>query len=131
MLKGICHCGEVCWTLDAMPESITACNCTICRRYGALWAYEYIGHDIRTTGKTNTYRRLDGGAIDFHFCAVCGCVTHYIRTAAGDDGRYRTAVNVRLTELAAISDTPMDRFDGQDSFVDLPRDGRVVRDMWF
>ena len=56
MLNGWCHCGEVGWTLDQAPKSVTACNCTICRRYGALWAYGYIGCDIQTTGKTTTYR---------------------------------------------------------------------------
>jgi hypothetical protein len=44
-MKGTCHCGNVTWTLDTPPESVTACNCTICRRYGALWAYGYIRHD--------------------------------------------------------------------------------------
>lgn len=131
MLKGTCHCGEVSWTLAAVPESITICNCTICRRYGVLWAYGYIGADIQTTGKTSAYRRKDGGAIDFHFCSVCGCVTHYIRTYKGDGGRYRAAVNVRLTEPAPISEIPIDCFDGHDSMEDLPRDGRLVKDVWF
>jgi hypothetical protein len=114
-----------------MPESATACNCTVCRRYGVLWAYGYIDDDIHSVGKTSTYRRKDGGAIDFHFCARCGCVTHYIKTAAGEDGRHRTAVNLRLTDPDPIFDLPIDHFDGHETFVDLPRDGRVVRDMWF
>ena len=34
MLHGSCHCGAVNWRFEAMPQSATACNCTICRRYG-------------------------------------------------------------------------------------------------
>ena len=41
MLKGSCLCGAVSWTFDGMPDSATACNCTACRRYGTLWAYDY------------------------------------------------------------------------------------------
>lgn len=132
MLKGTCHCGEAGWVLSEVPAAVTACNCTICRRYGVLWAYGYIGHDIQTTGDTNTYRRSDGdGDIDFHFCAVCACVTHYVAITANADGRHWTAVNLRMSDPASINDLPVNHFDGHDSFENLPDDGRKVRDMWF
>ena len=131
MLTGTCHCNRVGWTLDAMPDSVTACNCTICRRYGVLWAYGYIGHDIQTSGETAIYRRGDAAAIDFHFCPDCGCVTHYVATGADADGRHWTAVNLRLTEPGPIEGLSIDHFDGLHSFEDLPRDGRTVKDMWF
>jgi hypothetical protein len=130
-MQGTCHCGRVTWTLAAPPLSVTACNCTICRRYGVLWAYGHIGHDIEVAGDTTAYRRADGGAIDFHFCPRCGCVTHYVATRPGADGRRWTAVNLRLTEPGAIEALPIDHFDGLDTFDDLPRDGRCVRDLWF
>lgn len=62
---------------------------------------------------------------------AASCVTHYIKTAAGDDGRHRTAVNLRLSDPALIFDLPIDHFDGHETFEELPRDGRTVRDMWF
>ena len=46
MLKGSCHCGAAGWTLEGDPGPATACNCTLCRRYGALWAYDYEGERI-------------------------------------------------------------------------------------
>lgn len=130
-MQGTCHCGRVTWTLDTPPDSVTACNCTICRRYGALWAYGCIDHDIHTTGETREYRRADGGAIDFHFCAACGCLTHYVATKVGDDGRFWTAVNLRMSEPDPILDLPINHFDGLDTWDDLPRDGRTIRDLWF
>lgn len=130
-MEGFCHCRRVAWTLDAVPESATACNCTICRRYGVLWAYGYIGHDIHTSGETSSYRRTDGGGIDFHFCANCGCATHYISNRPNDEGQRWTAVNLRLTEPELIASLPIDHFDGLESFEDLPRDHRCVKDMWF
>ena len=130
-MRGTCHCGRVSWTLDTPPESVTACNCTICRRYGVLWGYGSLDRDIRVAGKTTAYRRADGGELDFHFCPHCGCVTHYVALRPGRDGLRWTAVNLRLTDPAAIADLPIDHFDGLDAFDDLPRDGRCVRDMWF
>jgi hypothetical protein len=129
--KGTCHCGNVSWTLNTPPKSTTACNCTICRRYGVLWAYGYIRHDIHIAGETRAYRRANGGVIDFHFCPNCGCVTHYVAVNPGEDGRQWTAVNLRLTEPELIAALPIDHFDGLNSFDDLPRDGRCVSDMWF
>ncbi|XOV83206.1 MAG: GFA family protein [bacterium] len=130
-LTGSCHCGRVTWKLDTLPQSVTACNCTICRRYGVLWAYGHITYDVHVSGETTPYRRDDGGAINFYFCARCGCVTHYIATTAGDDGKQWTAVNLRLAEPKVIADLPIDHFDGLESFEDLPRDHRCVSDMWF
>ena len=46
MLHGTCHCGSVTWQFDGMPESVTACNCTVCRRYGTLWAYDFENEGI-------------------------------------------------------------------------------------
>ncbi len=131
MLKGTCHCGRVGWTLAALPESGTACSCTICRRYGALWAYGHIEDDIHVSGEATTYRRADGGAIDFYFCARCGCIAYYISTKPSEDGRRWTAVNLRMTEPGQIADLPIDHFDGHDTWEDLPRDGRRLKDMWF
>lgn len=130
-MRGTCHCGRVAWTLNTPPKSATACNCTLCSRYGVLWAYGYIGHDIHTTGETTGYRRADGGSIDFHFCPTCGCLSHYVATSAGNDGRHWTAVNLRLTDPERMAALPIRHFDGLDSFDDLPSDGRTVKDMWF
>jgi len=129
-MQGTCHCGRVSWVLETPPGSVTACNCTVCRRYGVLWAYGHIDHDIKTSGDTTRYRRADGGVIDFHFCSNCGCVTHYVAVKPGDDGRHWTAVNVRLTEPEGVAGLPIDHFDGLDTFTDLPRDGRCVSDVW-
>lgn len=131
MLEGTCHCGEVSWTLETSPKSATACNCTICRRHGALWVYGYIGDDIQTTGKTRTYLRRDSGDIYFHFCATCGCITHYVVSAEDENGRTRAAVNLRMSDPSPIGELPIRHFEGHDSFTELPRDGRTVKDMWF
>ncbi|HTU64859.1 MAG TPA: hypothetical protein VMF52_02820 [Steroidobacteraceae bacterium] len=129
MLKGICHCGAVSWEFDGQPDGATACNCTVCRRYGVLWIYGHENQDVRVIGATHSYSR--GTAIDFHFCATCACVVSWRGKRLDDQGRRRLAVNVRLSEPEAVADIPIDHFDGFDTFDDLPRDGRRVRDYWF
>jgi hypothetical protein len=130
MIQGSCHCGAVQWTLDKVPESATACNCTICRRYGVLWAYDWEGEGIHVSGPTGAYVR-GSKEIGFHFCRACGCVAYWRALEANKEGRRRIAVNLRLTEPGAVARVPIDHFDGLDKFEDLPRDGRCVGDYWF
>ncbi len=129
MIEGICDCGTVRWRFDGLPESATACNCKLCRRYGVLWAYDFEGERIAVAGATRAYVR--GKTIGFHFCPTCGCVAYWRSLDAGADGRRRIAVNLRLAEPEAVAQIPIDHFDGLTSFEDLPRDGRCVGDYWF
>jgi hypothetical protein len=48
MLSTSCHCGAVSLEIDRKPRSLTDCNCSICRRYGALWAY-YTRKSVRVS----------------------------------------------------------------------------------
>ena len=76
MLTGTCHCGTLQWTFDGVPESVTACNCTLCRRYGVLWIYDYEGERIKISGPSAVYTRNDKTkpVLEVHFCGGCGCV---------------------------------------------------------
>ena len=129
MIEGSCHCGAVRWRFEGEPDGATVCNCTVCRRYGVLWAYGYEGEGIDVSGTTRLYMR--GESVEFHFCVACGCVAFWRAHQAGEQGRRRIAVNLRLAEPDAVARIPIDRFDRLDSFEDLPRDGRCVGDYWF
>jgi len=133
MLTGTCHCGTLSWTFDGMPDSVTACNCTLCRRYGALWIYDYEGQGIRLSGASSVYTRegKPNPALEIRFCSRCGCVASWRGLRLEADGRRRMAVNLRLSEPGPVSHLPIDHFDGLDAFDDLPRDSRCVADLWF
>ena len=130
MIEGSCHCGEVHWRYDGRPDSATACNCTWCRRHGVLWAYADEGNGIDVHGATRQYLRGER-VIEFHFCAVCGCLAYWRAVHANPRGRRRMAVNLRLAEPAAVADIPIEHFDGLDTYKRLPRDGKCVADYWF
>ena len=133
MLKGTCHCGGAHWTLEGDPGSITACNCTLCRRYGVLWAYDYVDERIRVAGPMSAYTspHTPNPSLEILFCPTCACVFAWRGLRTGADGRRRIAVNVRLAPPERVADLPIDHFDGLETFEDLPGDGRCVRDMWF
>jgi hypothetical protein len=129
MIKGSCLCGAVHWSFAGQPDGATACNCTACRRYGVLWAYDYVNEGIQVTGPTRAFVR--GKALEFHFCPTCGCVAFWRGLQLDEQGRRRIAVNLRLAAPEAVATIPIDHFDGLDTFDDLPRDGRCVADYWF
>ncbi len=129
MIVGSCVCGAVRWTFDGVPESATACNCTACRRYGALWAYDYEGERIQVTGPTQPFVR--GDSLGFHFCRTCGCVSYWRTLAVNKEGKWRIGVSLRMAEPGLVNNVPVDHFDGLDTWNDLPSDGRCVRDLWF
>ena len=112
-----------------MPDSATACNCTLCRRYGLLWIYDFEGERIKVSGSTSVYTRKDvkKPAIEIHFCGTCGCVICWRGLGLEEDGRRRMAVNLRLTEPGPVAHLPIDHFDGLNIFDDLGQDGRLSK----
>ena len=132
-VRGQCHCGSVRWIFRGEIPDATICNCTICRRYGVLWAYDYDGHGIHVEdpkAALTAYAR-DSGSISFNFCSICGNLVSWRGLQPKPDGRTRIAVNLRLAEPQDVADVPLQCFDGLRSFEDLPRDGRRVADVWF
>ena len=129
MIQGSCLCGAVQWRFEGVPESATACNCTACRRFGALWAYEFEGEGIDVSGPTQTYTR--GKWVVFNFCRACGCVVYWRGLRTSKDGRRPMGVNLRLADPENVAHIPIVRHDGLETADDLPRDGRCVADYWF
>ena len=112
MIEASCHCGEVRMEIETPPETVTDCNCSICRRYGVLWAY-YSPKDVRISpGATNIYM-WDDKSIEFHRCKACGCVTHW---APVDKARDRMGVNARLMAPDVLAQARVRHLDGADSW---------------
>ena len=133
VLEGSCHCGAAGWTLKGDPGTVTACNCTLCRRYGTLWAYDFEGERINLRGSTTSYTRVGKAdpALEILFCPTCGCVISWRGLRVSEDNRRRIAVNIRLASPDEVASLPVDHFDGLDTFDDLPSDGKCVKDLWF
>jgi hypothetical protein len=130
VIEGVCHCGSVRWRFKGRLESVTACNCTVCRRYAALWAYGFEDEGIKVSGAVTAYVWGDK-TLGFHFCPTCGCVAYWRALQTREDGSRRIAVNVRLAEAEAVAALPIHHFDGLITSARLPEDGRCVADVWF
>jgi len=130
MIEGSCHCGKVKWTFDVEPKTATTCNCTVCRRWGVLWAYDLVGDRTKVTGETRAYVR-EGGRVGFHFCTDCGSIVCYRALKPDAEGKRRTAVNLRMADPDVVAKLPIHKFEGLDTFTSLGQDGRLVGDVWF
>jgi hypothetical protein len=106
-----CHCGAIRISVRQLPRTLTRCNCSICRRYGALWAY-YRASSV-------TVRAARGGLSkyswnrrtrDYFRCKRCGCVTHYTYRSKRRDNT--VGVNAANFEPAALVGVRIRHLDG-------------------
>lgn len=111
MIEASCHCGAVRIEIDEPPQTVTDCNCSLCRRLGVLWAY-YGVEQVRVTGPTIAYVQGER-TIAAHHCSTCGCTTHWAGLA-GESAR--TAVNARLMDPAVLARARVRKLDGADTW---------------
>ena len=114
MVKATCHCGNIVITAGILLESITSCNCSMCYRLGALWAYYTVDQvDIKVKSEATVH--LWGSKVrSYHSCTFCGCTTHY--TQKRDDGTNRVAINTRMATPELFKSVNVRFFDGADTF---------------
>ena len=111
MLSATCHCGAVVLEVASKPRKLTQCNCSICRRYGVLWAY-YSRKTARVVSgqrSLSVYRFRNGG-IEFNHCKVCGVVTHYEWARKTPDSKF--VVNARNLDPDVVASTRIKMLDG-------------------
>jgi len=111
MLSGTCHCQAVRVEVPRRPRMLTSCNCSICRRYGVLWAY-YKAADVGIISKPGSTEKYSWGrkALNFVRCATCGCIMNWERIRP----RKVTymGVNARNFEPDGIRDVRIRLLDG-------------------
>ena len=119
MLQGSCHCGAVRIEVPRRPRMLTDCNCSICRRYGTLWAY-YRAPDVTidaAPGGTVTYA-WGRKALQFVRCATCGCVLAWVRAKPRKDNYM--GINARNLDPEIVASVRTRKLDGADSWRYLP-----------
>jgi hypothetical protein len=111
MIRTTCHCSAVTITIPRAPETLTPCDCSICRRYGALWAYfprDAVTIDA-TPGATTAYT-WGRKSLRFIRCARCGCITHWEPILA--ERGSRVGVNARNFDPLQLGPLRIRRLDG-------------------
>jgi hypothetical protein len=115
MLKASCHCGAVTIQVPRKPRSITNCNCSMCRRYGVLWAC-YKDAEVRLEAAPDAVGRYAWGrkSQDFIRCRTCGCVMQWKKKVVGP--KTWTGVNARNFEPEAIGKAKILLLDGANTW---------------
>jgi len=114
MITASCHCGAIQVAVDTAPETVTDCNCSICRRYGVLWAY-YSPARVRITSGADTtdIYMCNDRLLEFHRCRNCGSVSHWASTDKTHD---RMGVNARLLPPESLALARIRHLDGAESW---------------
>lgn len=108
MIEATCHCGSIILAATIAPTEVTECTCSICRRYGVLWAYYALSEVTISGGLTDQYL-WDDRSIRFHRCKNCGCVTHWWPEDPSTD---RMGINARLMDLDTLRSARVRHLDG-------------------
>jgi hypothetical protein len=116
MLKLSYLCGEVRIETSKRPDFINECNCTLCSKSGARWAY-FHPLEVSIEGATKGYSRGDKEepAAEIRFCANCGSTTHFVLTESAvlKFGNSQMGVNVRLADEKDLAGTELRYPDGR------------------
>src|SRR5262249_44902760 len=90
--------------------TLTECNCSICGRLGARWAY-YTRTAVRVACPDSAMRAYSYGkkTYEYYHCKVCGCVTHYARVNV--KRAHKVAVNARMMNPDDLTSIPIRRLD--------------------
>ena len=113
MIEGACHCGALSWRTPVLPEHLTRCTCSFCRRAGALWG-EVDPATTELNGLDAAREYLTGDrTLAFVFCATCGNLSHWAGRP-GHGGRMK--LNFRLADRRLITPLKVRTFDGADTW---------------
>jgi hypothetical protein len=112
---GTCHCGAVQIGVRQMSRTLTSCNCSICRRYGALWAY-YAASSVAIKAPKGGLSKYswNGRIRNYYRCKRCGCVTHY--AYRGKRRNTTIAVNAANFEPFVLAGARIRHLDGAASW---------------
>jgi hypothetical protein len=108
--QGVCHCGALRFEARAELDYVVECNCSICRRTGALW-HPAEDADLRVlTGEADlTLYQFNTKTAKHYFCRHCG-IHPFIRPRLDPT---RWAFNVRCIDGIDLTSMKIRRFDGQ------------------
>jgi hypothetical protein len=128
-LRGGCHCGNMKvafeTSLDPNVLPLRACQCSFCRRHGAVTTSDPAGRLLIEVGRPESLvrYRFALGITDFLLCRACGV---YVAAVMEADGGPLGVVNVNtLDEREPFARQPEPMIYGAENVVD--REARRVR----
>jgi hypothetical protein len=108
--QGSCHCGRVTFELQARLDWVIDCNCSLCRRRGALWHGTSDKYLRIVTGENElALYQFNTKTAKHYFCRHCGI--HPFTRPRLDPAKW--AINVRCLHEVDLSSLKIRPFDGE------------------
>jgi hypothetical protein len=106
---GSCHCRRVTFEVTGKISYVVDCNCSLCRRVGALWHGAAEGNVRILTGEADlALYQFNTKVAKHYFCKHCGL--HPLSRPRLDPRMW--VVNVRCLEGVDLAALPVQPFDG-------------------
>lgn len=110
--RATCHCGKVAVEFDADITGALACNCSICRRSGALLIFQpRAAVKIEAPPDGLTTYTFNKHVIQHKFCKTCGIKVH--GEAPDPKGTPTVAINIRCIDGLDLDKVPVQHYDGR------------------
>jgi len=111
-VEGSCHCGNVKFKVNLDLSNLIRCNCSICSKLGALWAFAPKSAMELLTDE-NAYGDYQFGqkTLHHHFCKKCG--VEAFAEGIAPDGSPTIGINVRSLDNFDIDGIPIQDYDGK------------------
>jgi hypothetical protein len=109
---GACHCGAVAFTVELDTSTALKCNCSICTKLGAVWAFAPKDKFKLTSGaaKQGDYQ-FGKKQLHHRFCTACGVESYAEGTAP--DGTATVGINLRSIEAIDVDKLSPRPWDGR------------------
>lgn len=113
--RGSCHCRNIRWETPRLPEWVTRCTCSYCRKSAAIWGRTDLS-TVRITYETGRVIRYIHGdkTLAFVSCEKCGCTTHWESLEHIEPRQMK--LNFATADFKLPSAIPVRLFDGADSW---------------
>jgi hypothetical protein len=109
--EGSCHCGRIGYEVSGEIPQVVDCNCSFCRRRGALlWFVPAADFKLRTPQANVATYTFNKHRLQHHFCTSCGIAPYSEGT--GPDGKAMVAINVRCLPEVDLEALKVVQYDG-------------------
>ena len=117
-VHGSCHCGNIRWQTAALPEWLTQCNCSYCRKSAAIWGRTNLETTQIDYQTDKVIRYVHGDRTQaFVSCGVCGVTTHW--ESLDHIAPRQMKLNFATADDPIPESIPVRLFDGADSWTYL------------
>lgn len=110
--RGSCHCGAVAFTVDLDLGQTLQCNCSICTKLGAVWAFAPKAGMTLTSG-SDALRDYQFGKKHLHHRHCLHCGIESFAEGVAPDGTPTVGVNLRCIDGVEVDKLTPRHHDGR------------------